>query len=134
VFKRDCDLGRKFESSASRRKRKAELQQKNLELGGPLLKFLKRNHNASVSNKDTGKNESGEPVETKCDSSNKIVCEYRATAEATCLKGTTSVKDHGASAVAVENQHKTLKKYWNLLTVNLKNFPLVVTQVSGVYH
>jgi hypothetical protein len=29
---------------------------------------------------------------------------------ATCLKGPTSVKDHDALAVALENQHKTLKK------------------------
>jgi hypothetical protein len=50
-------------------------------------------------------------VATKCDSSDdEIVREYRETAEATPLKGPTSVNDHDASAVAVEDQHKTLKK------------------------
>jgi hypothetical protein len=78
---------------------------------GSLLKFFKINDDASVSNKDLGENESGEPVKTKCDSSgDEIVCKYRATAEATCLKWPTSVRDHNASAVAVENQHKMLEK------------------------
>jgi hypothetical protein len=50
-------------------------------------------------------------VETKCDfSDDEIVREYRATAEATCLKGPASLKDHDASAVAVEDQHKTQEK------------------------
>jgi hypothetical protein len=72
---------------------------------------LKRNDDASLSNKDLGENESGEPAEIKCDSSDdEIVCQYRATAEATCLKGPTSVKDHDNSAVAMEDQHKTLEK------------------------
>jgi hypothetical protein len=48
----DRDLGRKFESGTSKRKRKAELQRKNPELCGSLLKLLKRNGDASVSNKD----------------------------------------------------------------------------------
>jgi hypothetical protein len=51
---RDLDLGRKFESGASKRKRKAELELKNLELSGSLLKFFKRNDDASVSNKFLG--------------------------------------------------------------------------------
>jgi hypothetical protein len=50
-------------SGASKRKRKAELEWKNLELSASLLKFLKRNDDASVNNKDFGENESGEPVE-----------------------------------------------------------------------
>jgi hypothetical protein len=57
--KRDRDL-MKFESGA------AEFERKNLQLSGPLLKLLKRNDDAIVSNKDSGENESGEPVETKC--------------------------------------------------------------------
>jgi hypothetical protein len=44
--KRDRDLRRKFESGASKRKIKAELERKNLELCGPLLKFLKINDDA----------------------------------------------------------------------------------------
>jgi hypothetical protein len=59
----DRDLGRKFESVASKRKRKPELERKNLELSESLLTFLKRNDDASVSNKDLGENESGELVE-----------------------------------------------------------------------
>jgi hypothetical protein len=43
--------------------KKAELERKNQELGGSLLIFLKRNDDASVSNKDFGENVSGEPVE-----------------------------------------------------------------------
>jgi hypothetical protein len=58
----DHNLGRKFESSASKRK-KAELEQKNLELSRSVLKLLKRNDTASVSNEDLGENVSGEPVE-----------------------------------------------------------------------
>jgi hypothetical protein len=61
--KRNRDLGRKFEFGASKGKRKAESERKNLELSGELQKFLKRNDDASVSNKDLGENESGEPVE-----------------------------------------------------------------------
>jgi hypothetical protein len=49
--KRDRDLGRKFESGAFKRNRKAELERKNLELSESRLKFLKRNHDANVSNK-----------------------------------------------------------------------------------
>jgi hypothetical protein len=65
----------------------------------------------SVSNKDLGESESGEPVETQCDSSDdEIIREYGATAEAPCKKGPTSVKDHDASEVAVENERKTLEK------------------------
>jgi hypothetical protein len=60
--KRDHDLERKFEPDASKRKGKVELERKNLELSGSLLKFFKRNDNASVSNKDLGENESEEPV------------------------------------------------------------------------
>jgi hypothetical protein len=48
----DRDIGRKSESGASKRKRKIELVRNNLELSGSLLKFLKRNGDASVSNKD----------------------------------------------------------------------------------
>jgi hypothetical protein len=48
--KRNRNLGRKFESGASKRRRKAELERKNIELSGSLLKFLKRNDDASVSN------------------------------------------------------------------------------------
>jgi hypothetical protein len=49
-------------------------------------------------------------VEKKCDPSNdEILSEYRETAEATCLMVPAPVKDHGASALAVENQPKTLK-------------------------
>jgi hypothetical protein len=44
--KRDRDLGRKFEPGASKRKVKAELERKNLELSGSLLKFSKRNDDA----------------------------------------------------------------------------------------
>jgi hypothetical protein len=61
--KRGRDLGRKFGFGASKRKRKTELERKNLEFSGSLLKFLKRNDDASVSNKDLGENQSGEPVE-----------------------------------------------------------------------
>jgi hypothetical protein len=39
--KRDRDLGRKFESGAFKRKIKAVLERKNVELCGSLLKFLK---------------------------------------------------------------------------------------------
>jgi hypothetical protein len=71
----------------------------------------------------------------KCDSSdNEVVREYRATAEAAPLKGPTSVKDHDASAVAVENQRKTLEKNSESRDCDLKNFPLIVTEVSGLYH
>jgi hypothetical protein len=49
--KRDRDLGRESETVASKRKRKAELERKNLELSAKLLKFLKKNDDASVSNK-----------------------------------------------------------------------------------
>jgi hypothetical protein len=104
--KRDRDLGRKFDSGASKRKSKAELERKNLELSGSLLKFVKINYDARISNKDLGENESGEPVESKCGySDDEIVREKRATAEATCLKGPTSVKDHDASEIAEEDQH-----------------------------
>jgi hypothetical protein len=106
--KRDRDLGRKFEAVASKRKRQPELQRKNLELSRSHIKVLKRNDDESVNN-NLGEHESGEPVETTS-SSDKIVREYRATAEATSLKGPTSVKDHDASGVAVENQHKTVEK------------------------
>jgi hypothetical protein len=44
-------------------KREAKLERKNLELHGSLLKLLKSNADISVSNKDLGENESGEPVE-----------------------------------------------------------------------
>jgi hypothetical protein len=92
-------------------KRKAELEQKNLELSRSYIKFFKRCDDASVSNKDLGENVSGQPMETKCDSSDDgIIREYRATAETISLKGPTSEKDHDASEVAVEEQHKTLEK------------------------
>jgi hypothetical protein len=67
--KQDHDLGTKFASGAPKRKRKAELEQKNPELSGSFVKFLKRNDDASVTNKDLYENESGEQVETKCNSS-----------------------------------------------------------------
>jgi hypothetical protein len=55
-------------------------------------------------------------VETKCDScEDEIISEYRATSEATSLKWPTSAKDHDASAVAVEIQHKTLEKKIEIL-------------------
>jgi hypothetical protein len=63
AVKRYRDLGRKFESGASKTKRKAELERKNLESSGSHLTFLKRNDDANVSNKDLGENESGGPVE-----------------------------------------------------------------------
>jgi hypothetical protein len=47
--KQNRNLGRKFASGVSKRKRKAELERKNLEFSGSLLKFLKRNEDASVS-------------------------------------------------------------------------------------
>jgi hypothetical protein len=47
-FKQDRNLGRKFESGASKRKREAELERKNLELSTSLLKFLERNDDESV--------------------------------------------------------------------------------------
>jgi hypothetical protein len=40
--KRDHDVGRKFESGASKRKRKAELERKTLEVSGSLLKFFEK--------------------------------------------------------------------------------------------
>jgi hypothetical protein len=43
--------GRKFESVASKRKRKTELQRKNLELSRSFIKFLKTNDDTSASNK-----------------------------------------------------------------------------------
>jgi hypothetical protein len=90
--KRGHDLGRKLESLASIRKKKA-LKRKNLKLRGSLLNFFKRNDDACVSNKDLGENESGEPVENKCEFfDDEIVREYRATAKDSCLKGPTSVK------------------------------------------
>jgi hypothetical protein len=36
------DIGKKFESHESKTKRKAELQEKNLEFKGLLLKFMKK--------------------------------------------------------------------------------------------
>jgi hypothetical protein len=109
--KRDCDLGIEFEFGASKRKIKAESERKNLELSWSLLKLLKRNDDASVSDESLGENVSREPVENTRDSSNdEIEREYKATAEATYLKGSASVKDHDASAMGVGNQHKTLEK------------------------
>jgi hypothetical protein len=46
--KQDHDLGIKFESSASKRKIKDQLEQKNLKLSESLLEFLKRNDHTSV--------------------------------------------------------------------------------------
>jgi hypothetical protein len=72
---------------------------------------LKRNNDATASNKDLSENVSGNPVETKCDSSDdEIVQECRATAEDTYLKGPSAVNDHDALEVAVEDQHKALEK------------------------
>jgi hypothetical protein len=71
--KRDRDLGRKSESGASKRKIKAELQRNNLELSGSLLKILKRNDDASVSNKDLGESESGEPVKDLHESGGSVL-------------------------------------------------------------
>jgi hypothetical protein len=75
---------------------------------------LKINNYASVS-KHLDENESGQLMEIKCDFSDEIVRKDRATAEATSLKGPTSVKDHDASAVHLVNQHKTLKKNIGIL-------------------
>jgi hypothetical protein len=47
--KPDRDLGGQNESGASKRKREAELERKNLELSGSLLHFLKRIEEASLS-------------------------------------------------------------------------------------
>jgi hypothetical protein len=70
-------------------------------------------------------------VETKCDSAdNEIVREYRVTAKATYLKGPTSVKDMTLQQWLWKNNTRCSKQYRNLMTVNLKIFPLVVTQVS----
>jgi hypothetical protein len=71
--KRDHDLGRKFESGASKRKRKAELERNNIDIIGSLLTFLKRHDVASVSNKDLGENESGEPVEELHESGESVL-------------------------------------------------------------
>jgi hypothetical protein len=79
--KRDRDLGRKFQSGASERKIKDEIQGKNLELSGSLLKFLKRNDDARVSNKDLGENESGEPVEDLHESGESVLDRHKVTEE-----------------------------------------------------
>jgi hypothetical protein len=42
-------------------------------------------------------------------SDDEIVFQYRATAEATCLNWPTFVKQHDASAMAMENQHDARK-------------------------
>jgi hypothetical protein len=57
----DRNLGKKCKSGVSIRKRKAELEWKNLELSGSPLNFFKWNDDASVT--DFGENESGELVE-----------------------------------------------------------------------
>jgi hypothetical protein len=80
--KQYLNLGRKFESGASKRKIKAELQQKNLELGRSLSTFFK-NVSPSASNKDVGKNENGELLKT-VSLNYEIICKHRASAEATC--------------------------------------------------
>lgn len=92
--KRDRDLGRKFESGASNceRKRKAVLERKSVELNGPFLQFLKRNCDASVSNRDLGEKESEETAGAKCDSfDDQIVREKMANAETTYFNGRASV-------------------------------------------
>jgi hypothetical protein len=72
---------------------------------------LKGNDDANVSNKDICENESGVQWKLHVSSSyDDIVCEYRAAAEATCLKWPPSVKNHNTSEVAVEDQHKMLEK------------------------
>jgi hypothetical protein len=102
----DCGLGRKFQSTPSKRKRKSELEQKNPELNCSLLKFFKRNYDASVSN-----NLHKMKVEIKCDSSNgETVHKFMATAEAAYLNRPLSVNDNDPSAVAMENQHKMLRR------------------------
>jgi hypothetical protein len=58
--KRDSDLGRTLQSDASKRNCTGELQRKNLELSGPVQKFLKTNHEASM--KDFSENGIGLPV------------------------------------------------------------------------
>jgi hypothetical protein len=59
----DYNFRIKFESGAFKRKRKAELKQKNPEVRKLLINIFKRNDDAIAGNKDLGKNESGEPVE-----------------------------------------------------------------------
>jgi hypothetical protein len=62
-----------------------------------------------------------------------IVLQHKAAAETRCLKGPTPVKDHNASAVAMESQHKMLKKILESFGRGPDIFPLLVTQVSGLY-
>jgi hypothetical protein len=76
VVKRDRDLGRKFESGVSKRKRKAELLRKNQERSVSLLKFYKINEDASARNKDLGENESGELVEDLHESGESVLERY----------------------------------------------------------
>jgi hypothetical protein len=70
-------------------------------------------------------------MEAEWDSpADEIAFKYRASAESTCLKGPTSVKDHKSSVVAVQNQHKTIDKSYDC---KLKKFPLIVIEVCGLY-
>jgi hypothetical protein len=55
--KRHRDLGKNFESGAYKRKIKAHIDQKILELCRPLLTFLKINDDVTVRNKDLGVNQ-----------------------------------------------------------------------------
>jgi hypothetical protein len=62
-------------------------------------------------------------VKTKCDSfDDEIICDYRASAEATCSKGPPSVENHDASTMAVKNQHKALKKILEFCDREPENF------------
>jgi hypothetical protein len=59
--KRGSELETKF---GSVHLKKSDLEKEDLELSGSLLKFSKRNEDASVSNKDLGGNKSGQWWET----------------------------------------------------------------------
>jgi hypothetical protein len=116
-----------------------------MELRGPLQKFLERNTDASVTKIQMKiKVESQRRISVilpmmKLNMSTGQLLKPR-------LKTSTSVKGHDTLAVAVAHQPKTLEKYLNLatmkalnltqnlMTVNLKTLPLVVTLVSGLYH
>jgi hypothetical protein len=56
-YKRNPDVGRKFESGASKRTRKVELEKKNKEVNGSLLNFLTRDEATCLKNKCFSDNE-----------------------------------------------------------------------------
>jgi hypothetical protein len=82
--KRGGHVGRKFESGASKKERNVEMEKKNKELNGSLLKFLARNENACYSNKGFGGNEGGQPAKIRYDSSEE---EVSRTTEGVCFSG-----------------------------------------------